>query len=77
VSAGNPEPNITWTKDKNILSSLRYGQWSLKMEDITVHDSGNYTCFICNLVGCINFTFEVDIIGMFSYVCLCIEDKKV
>ncbi|PNF41482.1 hypothetical protein B7P43_G13295, partial [Cryptotermes secundus] len=59
---GNPEPNITWTKDRNILSNHHYGQWSLRIEDTVLYDSGNYSCFICNVIGCINFTFEVDII---------------
>lgn len=59
---GNPEPNITWTKDRNILSNRHYGQWSLKIEDTVVYDSGNYMCFICNFIGCINFTFEVELI---------------
>lgn len=71
VPTGNPEPNITWTKDGNVLSNRQYGQWSLKMEDTVVYDSGNYTCVVCNFNGCINFTFELDIIGMFlcvSYV---------
>lgn len=76
VSTGNPEPNITWTKDGNILSNLYYGQWSMKMEETAVRDSGNYTCIVCNMVGCINFTFKVNIIGMLSCtracVCVCV-----
>jgi hypothetical protein len=70
VSTGNPEPNITWSKGRDVLSNVRYSQWSLKLEDTVVHDSGNYTCFICNINGCISFTFEVNIIGMFSWICL-------
>jgi hypothetical protein len=66
---GNPEPNITWTKDgappHRHLGSIRNGRWSLILEDLVVSDSGNYTCIVCNLCGCINFTYKVDIIGMF------------
>jgi hypothetical protein len=69
VSTGNPGPNITWTKDRNILSNVRYRQWSIEMEDTAVRDSGNYTCIVCNVIGCISFTFEVDIKGM---LCLCV-----
>jgi hypothetical protein len=66
---GNPEPNITWTKDglppHRHLGSIRNGRWSLILEDLVVSDSGNYTCIVCNLCGCINFTYKVDIIGRF------------
>ena len=69
--AGNPEPNITWTKDgatpSRVLGSVRYGRWSLILEDLVVSDSGNYSCIVCNLCGCISFTFKVDIVGMFVY----------
>jgi len=71
---GNPEPNITWTKDGaapyRLLGNVRYGRWSLILEDLVVSDSGNYSCIVCNLCGCINFTFKVDIIGMFIYFML-------
>ena len=72
--AGNPEPNITWTKDGatpgRLLGNVRYGRWSLILEDLVVSDSGNYSCIVCNLCGCINFTSKVDIIGMFIYFML-------
>lgn len=73
LCTGNPEPNITWTKDGSApdrnLGSIRSGRWSLILEDLVVSDSGNYTCIVCNLCGCINFTFKVDIIGkLISFV---------
>jgi hypothetical protein len=61
---GNPKPEITWEKDGDIVTDHN-GQWSLKLEDLSTHDTGNYTCSVCNLVACINFVFEVDVIGMF------------
>ncbi|KDR22672.1 Basic fibroblast growth factor receptor 1, partial [Zootermopsis nevadensis] len=68
---GNPEPNITWTKDGSApdrnLGSIRSGRWSLILEDLVVSDSGNYTCIVCNLCGCINFTFKVDIIERYPH----------
>jgi hypothetical protein len=71
LSAGNPEPNITWTKDGaapyRLLGNVRYGRWSLILEDSVVSDSGNYIWIVCNLCGCINFSFKVDIVGMFIY----------
>ena len=45
-----------------------YGQWSLKLEDLSINDTGNYTCFVCNSIACINFVFGVDVMGMFLSV---------
>jgi len=61
---GNPKPQITWEKDGDKVTD-HYGQWSLKLEDLSTHDTGNYTCLVCNMAACINFVFEVDVIGMF------------
>ena len=60
---GNPKPQITWEKDGRKVTD-HYDQWSLKLEDLSAHDAGNYTCIVCNSVSCINFIFEVDVIGM-------------
>ena len=38
------------------------------MEDLTVKDTGNYTCTVCNVHGCINFTIRADIIGEYASV---------
>ncbi|CAH1393820.1 unnamed protein product [Nezara viridula] len=60
---GNPAPNITWTRDgmtpKRNLGSVQYRQWSITLEDVIPSDSGNYTCIVCNLYGCIDFSFKV------------------
>nr|CAD7259589.1 unnamed protein product [Timema shepardi] len=66
---GNPSPNITWFKNGEVpdraLGSIHYGRWSLMLEDLITQDSGNYTCIVCNVYDCINFTFKVDIIERF------------
>lgn len=66
-AVGNPRPNITWLKNneepKRILGSVIRNKWTLRLEDIVIQDSGNYTCIVCNYLGCINHTFKVDVIG--------------
>jgi hypothetical protein len=64
---GNPKPNIFWKKDGDNMAVHR-NQWSLKLENLSVHDIGKYTCFVCSSIACINFVFEVDVIGMFLCV---------
>lgn len=64
---GNPSPNITWTKygapPSRQIGRIKYSRWSIVLEDVVTSDSGNYTCLVCNSEGCIEYTFEVDIIG--------------
>ncbi|XP_039283347.1 fibroblast growth factor receptor homolog 1 isoform X3 [Nilaparvata lugens] len=66
-SEGNPYPNITWLKNgqppERALGNILYRQWSITLEDLVTTDSGNYTCIVCNSLGCIDFSFQVDIIG--------------
>ncbi|CAG2067952.1 unnamed protein product, partial [Timema podura] len=63
---GDPSPNITWYKNGKELSRsagmVHYNRWSIMLEDLMTQDSGNYTCLVCNDVGCIDFSFQVDII---------------
>ncbi|RZF43116.1 hypothetical protein LSTR_LSTR001294 [Laodelphax striatellus] len=65
-SEGNPYPNITWLKNghppERTLGNILYRQWSITLEDLVTTDSGNYTCIVCNILGCIDFSFQVDII---------------
>ncbi|KAI5746919.1 hypothetical protein M8J77_009049 [Diaphorina citri] len=62
---GNPTPNITWTKNgekpERHLGVIHYNRWSIRLEDLITEDSGNYMCLVCNSLGCIDFTFKVDI----------------
>lgn len=70
-SDGVPMPNITWFKDgqttiKRQLGAVKMKKWALTMEDLIRSDSGDYTCVVCNIVGCNNFTFNVDVVGKFQ-----------
>ncbi|XP_011254079.1 fibroblast growth factor receptor homolog 1 isoform X1 [Camponotus floridanus] len=66
LSTGNPRPNITWLKNneepRRDLGTAIRTKWSLRLEDLVTKDSGNYTCIVCNHLGCINYTYKVDII---------------
>ncbi|XP_068085907.1 fibroblast growth factor receptor 3 [Anabrus simplex] len=68
---GNPSPNVTWYVNDKLpvrkYGSIRYGRWSLLLEDLVTSDSGNYTCVVCNSEGCINFTFKVGIVERFPH----------
>uniref|UniRef100_A0A6P7G0E4 Hemicentin-1-like isoform X1 n=1 Tax=Diabrotica virgifera virgifera TaxID=50390 RepID=A0A6P7G0E4_DIAVI len=64
---GNPKPNITWYRDDKSpptrkLGNIKISPVSLTLEDLVPNDAGNYTCLVCNIVGCINFTFAVDVV---------------
>lgn len=67
-SEGVPTPNITWYKNdqtppKRVLGDIKTNHWSLTLEDLVATDKANYTCLVCNVVDCNNFTFIVDVIG--------------
>ncbi|XP_034179650.1 fibroblast growth factor receptor homolog 1 isoform X1 [Osmia lignaria lignaria] len=65
-SFGNPTPNITWLKNnkepKRKLGEPVITKWIFRLEDLVPEDSGNYTCVVCNYLGCINRTSKVDIV---------------
>lgn len=66
-SFGNPRPNITWYKNneepKRTLGTVVVSKWTFRLEDLVPEDSGNYTCVVCNYLGCINRTSKVEIVG--------------
>ncbi|XP_011300094.1 fibroblast growth factor receptor homolog 1 isoform X2 [Fopius arisanus] len=70
-SVGNPRPNITWLKNheepSRSVGPIFTSKWTLRIEDLVVDDGGNYTCIVCNHLGCINHTFKVDIIERFPH----------
>ena len=70
-AVGNPGPNITWYKNneepKRTLGTVIRNKWTLRLEDLVIQDGGNYTCVVCNYLGCINHTFKVEVIGKFTF----------
>lgn len=65
---GNPVPNITWYKNDKTpvtrnLGTIRSTRWQILLEDLVTSDSGNYTCQVCNIKGCISFTYKLEIVG--------------
>ncbi|XP_063929175.1 fibroblast growth factor receptor 3-like isoform X3 [Zophobas morio] len=69
-AGGFPTPNITWWKNdktppKRQLGEIRYQHWGMALEDLVTDDTGNYTCVVCNELGCINFTYSVEVIERF------------
>ncbi|XP_043526639.1 fibroblast growth factor receptor homolog 1-like isoform X2 [Frieseomelitta varia] len=70
-SFGNPRPNITWYKNneepKRTLGTVVMSKWTFRLEDLVPEDSGNYTCVVCNELGCINRTSKVEIVERFPH----------
>ncbi|XP_012153433.1 fibroblast growth factor receptor homolog 1 isoform X2 [Megachile rotundata] len=70
-SFGNPRPNITWYKNneepRRTLGTVVMTKWTFRLEDLVPEDSGNYTCVVCNYLGCINRTSKVDIVERFPH----------
>lgn len=68
-AGGHPTPNITWVKNDKPptrqLGEIRYQHWGMTLEDLVTDDNGDYTCVVCNELGCINFTYTVEVIGKF------------
>lgn len=70
-ATANPCPNVTWTKDggpiQRLWGQVRYGEWSVLIEELVTDDSGNYTCNVCNALGCVNFTTKVEVIERMNH----------
>lgn len=66
-AGGYPIPNITWYKndDKPVrsLGEVKYTNWNLQLQDLVISDAANYTCKVCNYLGCISFTYNLNVIG--------------
>lgn len=65
VSEGDPIPTISWTKDGKQLKRNKgptfIENWYLDMEELNVDDNGAYTCHVCNIYSCINFTTILEV----------------
>ncbi|XP_031617261.1 fibroblast growth factor receptor homolog 1-like isoform X2 [Contarinia nasturtii] len=63
IGAGNPTPNITWTKNNEEIvrhmGTVQYKKWAIILEDLTTKDAGDYTCKLCNIHGCIDHTTKL------------------
>ncbi|XP_034235544.1 fibroblast growth factor receptor homolog 1-like isoform X2 [Thrips palmi] len=68
---GNPCPNVTWTKDgapiQRQWGAVRVGNWSIVLEELVTEDSGNYTCTVCNALGCVEHSTKLDVIERFRH----------
>lgn len=67
-ASGNPTPNITWLKNgeepkRSQGAGYSLNKWTLKLENSMIQDSGNYTCVVCNYLGCIDHTVKIDVRG--------------
>ncbi|XP_038207329.1 fibroblast growth factor receptor homolog 1-like isoform X2 [Zerene cesonia] len=66
AAEGNPMPNITWYKN-NVTPISRsyfkpsYGKWSMSLDELTKADNGNYTCKVCNELGCVQHNYSLHI----------------
>ncbi|XP_065204978.1 fibroblast growth factor receptor 3-like [Planococcus citri] len=62
LAYGDPAPNITWYKNgENLNKSVKEFEWTAYNLQAK-KDDGNYTCEVCNSMGCIKHTFEVHVI---------------
>uniref|UniRef100_A0A336M9J8 receptor protein-tyrosine kinase n=1 Tax=Culicoides sonorensis TaxID=179676 RepID=A0A336M9J8_CULSO len=65
VVGGNPEPNITWTKNgKEIerrMGKVKQTKYAITLEELVPDDSGLYKCEACNEYGCIDWTSKLEV----------------
>jgi Immunoglobulin I-set domain len=70
-AAGNPKPNITWTKDRGMIARSMeeplYKGYILVLKNLVPKDSGAYDCKVCNKLGCINYTTKLEVLGEFYF----------
>lgn len=64
---GDPEPVVKWTKNNETIvrriGTVQKKKWTLTLEDLIESDSGSYTCHVCNVHGCIDFTSKLQVVG--------------
>lgn len=78
-ASGRPRPEVIWFKDGKRIADDDggAGKWMLRLERLKVEDSGKYVCRAFNRAGIINFTYEVQIIGIVINNCNNISAKFV
>lgn len=57
---GNPPPNITWYKKYEKLNDGKTGQdkkWTLTLNLSNSSSYGDFMCYVCNRLHCINHTY--------------------
>nr|QWT43347.1 fibroblast growth factor receptor 2 [Alitta virens] len=68
-SEGRPTPEIQWYKGDKLFTSRQLGtisqkRWLLRLDDVIVNDSGNYTCVVSNEYGSIKWTYELEVVAV-------------
>ncbi|XP_052564258.1 fibroblast growth factor receptor 3-like [Culex pipiens pallens] len=69
TAAGNPTPNITWTKDGEVIQPgvrVRFTKWQIILSDLEPSDQGLYRCTVCNIVECIGHTTQLEVLSQTS-----------
>ena len=59
MMTGNPTPNVTWYKDDVDLRE----NTSVLVKNLHLEDEGNYTCQVCNEMGCVYRSYIVNVFG--------------
>ncbi|XP_041377718.1 fibroblast growth factor receptor-like [Gigantopelta aegis] len=64
----NPRPKYKWYKNGEVLKirkskKYRRRRHRLMIRDLTMSDSGNYTCDVYNKLGAVNRTFQLTVLG--------------
>ena len=59
TESGDPEPNVTWTKNGAYLVTNN----TLTINNVTLKDAGQYGCTAENRAGKINATAWIDVLG--------------
>lgn len=64
---GNPEPNITWTKNgekiERKMGKVKQQKYAITLEELVPDDSGLYKCEACNPSGCVDWSTKLEVQG--------------